>query len=98
MIREGRRGARGARRAAGGADMCRQAHYKNLSHPFRPKFMFIESARSPSAIEILLPEDWSGNRDNAGSYSLGPGADPRGGRRAGGPTAARCHQFYIKFL
>lgn len=42
----------------------REAHYKNLSHPFRPKFMVIEMPRFSWAIQILLLRDWSGNSDN----------------------------------
>lgn len=34
-----------------------EAHYKNLSHPFRPKFMVIELTRFSWAIEFLLPSD-----------------------------------------
>lgn len=45
-------------------DRMGEAHYKNLSHPFRLKFMFIVMPRFSSAIEILLYCDLSGNRDN----------------------------------
>lgn len=41
-----------------------EAHYKNLSHPFRAEFMVIEMARFSWAIEILLSSDLSGNTDN----------------------------------
>lgn len=45
-------------------DRMGEAHYKNLSHPFRLKFMVIVMPRFSSAIEILLCCDLSGNRDN----------------------------------
>lgn len=45
-------------------DQMGETHYKNLSHPLRPKFMVIALPRFSWAIQILLPQDWSGNSDN----------------------------------
>lgn len=46
------------------SDQMGEAHYKNLSHPFRPEFIDIVMPRFSWAIEILLFHDLSGNRDN----------------------------------